>query len=595
MLSALAKKGLLEIVEREVVRSSSYDQFELPQRFALNFHQERAFASIQEAFSDGRFHTYLLYGVTGSGKTEVYIEAIRKVLERGRTAIVLVPEISLTPQIVRRFKLHFGDEVAVLHSRMSEGERYDAWRLIHRGRYRIVIGARSAVFAPLRKLGLIVVDEEQEASYKQFDAVPRYHARDVAIMRASFCGAVVILGSATPSLESYYNAQAGKFSLLELPERVDQAKLPRIEIVDMTEERRRRYESFRSGLDAETKLRRQAPRFVASSLSGHLKEKIEDRLRKREGIILLQNRRGFAPYVECQECGHVEQCSDCNVTLTYHLARKHMRCHYCGSVKPAPSQCPRCEGPAVEIRGFGTQRVEEELKRELPRARVMRMDLDTTSRKGSHDRMLRIFVQREVDLLLGTQMVAKGLDISHVTLVGVISADTQLRLPDFRSSERTFQLLTQVAGRAGRRATEGEVIIQTSQPQHYAFKYVLEHDFTGFYDEELEFRRELRYPPFSRLALVEFRGQKESEVERAAVEFARLFDFADRGLEKLGPAPAAISKIRKNYRYHLLLKGNRETDPNGTLLHSALHRALHQYRVRSGVQITVDIDPQGMM
>jgi len=595
VLSALVKKGLVKLEEREVVRSSAYDQFELPQTFVLNAHQEKALAAIHEALSEERYRTYLLHGVTGSGKTQVYVEAIRRALDRRKTAMVLVPEISLTPQIVRRFKLHFGESVAVMHSRMSEGERYDAWRLIHRGRYKIVIGARSAVFAPLRNLGLIVVDEEQEASYKQFDAVPRYHARDVALMRASYCGAVVILGSATPSLESYYNARSGKYSLLELPERVDQAKLPRIEIVDMTEERRRAYEVYRASLGAERKTGERAPKLMIGSLSALLKEKIEDRLRKQEGTILLQNRRGFAPYIECLDCGYVEQCADCNVTLTYHLVHKQMRCHYCGSVRPVPAQCPRCRGQALEVRGFGTQRVEEELKREFPTARILRMDLDTTTRRGSHDRMLKTFVQGGADLLLGTQMVAKGLDIAHVTLVGVISADTQMRLPDFRSAERTFYLLTQVAGRAGRRFIEGEVIIQTSQPQHYCFKYVLGHDFVGFYEEEVEWRRELRYPPFGRLALVEFKGQKEGEVERVADEFARLCNRVDQGIEKLGPAPAAISKIRKNYRYHLLLKGDREHDPSGKVLHDTVRKTLNRFGVRSSVQLTVDIDPQGMM
>ena len=595
VLSALVKKGLVKMEEREVVRSTVDDQYELPQPLVLNAHQEKALAAIHMALGEGRYRSYLLHGVTGSGKTQVYIEAVRAVLDRGRTAMVLVPEISLTPQIVQRFKLHFGENVAVMHSRMSAGERYDAWRLIRRGTYKIVIGARSAVFAPLRNLGLIVVDEEQEASYKQFDAVPRYHARDVALMRASYCDAVVILGSATPSLESYYNARNGQHNLLELPERVDQAKLPRIEIVDMVEERRRAYEAYRTSLRVERKLGPRPPKLTFGTLSALMKEKIEDRLRKREGTILLQNRRGFAPYLECVDCGHVEECANCNVTLTYHLVRTQMRCHYCGSVRPVPVQCPQCRGGTLEVRGSGTQRVEEELKREFPTARILRMDLDTTTRRGSHERMLKTFVQRGADLLLGTQMVAKGLDISHVTLVGVISADTQIRLPDFRSAERTFQLLTQVAGRAGRRSIEGEVVIQTSQPQHYCFKYVLDHNVVGFYEEEVEWRRELRYPPFGRLALTEFKGPKESEVERVAGEFARLFDRVDQGIEKLGPAPAAISRIRKNYRYHLLLKGDRENDPSGKLLRDTLRKTLDRFGVRSGVQITVDIDPQGMM
>lgn len=595
VLSALVKRGLILLEEREVLRSAVFDQFEPPQVIVLNAHQERALAALTEAVAQGHYRSYLLHGVTGSGKTQVYIEAIRSALGRGKTAIVLVPEISLTPQIVRRFKFHFGEDVAVMHSRMSEGERYDAWRQVHRGRSRIVIGARSAVFAPLRNLGLIVVDEEQEASYKQFDAVPRYHARDVALMRARDCGAVVILGSATPSLESYFNARSGKHILLELPERVDRAKLPHIEIVDMTAERKRALETLRLSRTSERTSGTPSSKLKIGSISTLLREKIEDRLRKREGIILLQNRRGFAPYLECRDCGRVEMCANCNVTLTYHLVRKHLRCHYCGSVAPVPRECLSCRGQSLEVRGFGTQRVEEELKQEFPAARILRMDLDTTTRKGSHDKMLKTFVQGGADLLLGTQMVAKGLDISHVTLVGVVSADTQMRLPDFRSAERTFQLLTQVAGRAGRRSIEGEVIIQTSQPQHYCFGYVVQHNVVGFYEDELESRRELCYPPFGRLALIEFRGRNESDVERVAEQFASLFVRGDRGIEILGPAPAAISKVRKNYRYHLLLKTDRAKDPGGTQLHDALRGSLNRFKGRSGVQLTVDIDPQGMM
>ncbi len=595
VMSALVKKGLVKIEEREEEPSWMYDQFEQRQAIILNAHQEKALAVIHELFAEGEYRSCLLHGVTGSGKTQVYIEAIRTATNQGKTAIVLVPEISLTPQIVRRFKLYLDEDVAVMHSRMSVRERYDAWRMIQRGRYRVVIGARSAVFAPLRNLGVIVVDEEQEASYKQYDAVPKYHARDVALMRASYCRAVVILGSATPSMESYYNARSGKYILIELPERVDRAKLPHIGIVDMTEERRRAHEAYRVSLRVERKSGARPPKLTFGTLSPYLKEKIADRLQKQQGVILLQNRRGFAPYLECLDCGQVEQCANCNVSLTYHLVRKQMRCHYCGSVRPVPDECAQCRGRSLEVRGIGTQRVEEELKREFPSARILRMDLDTTAGRGSHDRILKTFMQGSADLLLGTQMVAKGLDISHVTLVGVISADTQMRLPDFRSSERTFQLLTQVAGRAGRRSIEGEVIIQTSQLQHYCFKYVLEHDFVGFYEEELEMRRELCYPPFGRLALVEFKGQKEIDVESVANEFARLLGSLDRGIEKLGPAPAAISRIRRNYRYHLLLKGDRVNDPSGRNLHDSLRKTQQKFQVRSGVQLTVDIDPQSMM
>jgi primosomal protein N' (replication factor Y) len=598
-LKSLQKKGLVRVTEREVVRKSEYEPVGPEPRFELNMHQGRALERIQGALQSGTYKTFLLHGITGSGKTQVYIEAIRSIVPAGKTAIVLVPEISLTPQTVRRFKAHFDDDVAVMHSQMSVGERYDAWRLAHQGKIKIVIGPRSAIFAPLENIGLIVVDEEHEASYKQFDSPPRYNARDVAIVRAASINAVVILGSATPSAESYHNALSGKYEMLQLPERVDEARLPKVEIVDMTRERKQSFADLKKEIKEKgIEFPRKLPLLSISRL---LREQIQDRLRKNQGIILLQNRRGFSHVVECFDCGYVERCENCEVTLTFHATKKHLRCHYCGFVKTPPTVCPKCGGVDIRFHAFGTQQVEEELQELLPGARVLRMDLDTTSRKGAHDRILTQFGTGKADILLGTQMVAKGLDFRRVTLVGVISADTQMLLPDFRSSERTFQLLTQVAGRAGRSDLAGEVIIQTLQPDHYSLKHAATHDFPGFYHEELEYRRELDYPPFSRIVLLEFKGEKEDEVEHHAKKFAELLiPHSGRFFTVLGPADAAIPRIKNQYRKHIIVKDLKNTDPGGSHLRAALLKAREQYQASAlgknrSVQMSIDVDPQGMM
>ncbi len=598
-VKTLVKRGLLRMEQREVLRGTFDEPPEHPPVLTLNSHQEQALRLIVGALATDAHRTFLLHGITGSGKTQVYIESIRQALKHGKDAIVLVPEISLTPQTVRRFKSHFGADVAVMHSQMSVGERYDAWRLAHDGRIRIVIGPRSAIFAPLKNLGLIVVDEEHEASYKQYDSTPRYHARDVAIVRASINKAVVVLGTATPSAESYHNAISGKYELLSLPERVDNAQLPKIEIVDMAEERRRRYEEFkRERKEKGTWTTKLGP---APSISLLLRTHIDERLKKGEGTILLQNRRGFSHVVECFDCGFVERCDNCDVTLTFHVTKKHLRCHYCGFVKAPPSVCPKCHGTEIRHHAFGTQQIHEELGSLFPDARVLRMDLDTTGRKGAHDRLLTQFGHGEADILLGTQMVAKGLDFPRVTLVGVISADTQMLLPDFRSSERTFQLLTQVAGRAGRSKLSGEVIIQTLQPTHYSLRYAAVHDFAGFLREELEYRKELDYPPFSRLMLIEFKGVEESDVAAHAKKFAAmLLAKAGKYYTVLGPADAAIPKIKNQFRKHLVVKNFKATDPSGAYLHSVLLHAREGYTTSAlgktrGVQMTIDVDPQGMM
>ena len=577
-ITSLVKHGIIEIVEREVFRSQLEDvDAEIPP-VQLHAAQQHALDRLVSAIEAGSSRTFLLHGITGSGKTEVYIEALRRARERGKTAIVLVPEIALTPQTVRRFRSRFGDEVAVLHSRMSLGERFDSWRRIRAGEFSIVIGPRSAVMAPLENIGLIVVDEEHEGSYKQFEPDPRYHARDVAVMRAHMAGAVCVLGSATPSLESLMNARGGKYELLEMNERVPlehgMATLPTVRVVDLAKEQKRHQ--------------------LKGSLSDDLREAIQKRLERREQIILLQNRRGYAPLIECELCGWAPECVDCAVTLTFHKHKSQLRCHYCGRAWRVPASCPDCGEEAIRQIGAGTQRVEEEVAEVFPEARVMRMDLDTTSRKGAHHQMLSAFGRGEVDILLGTQMIAKGLDFPRVTLVGIINADGGMRLPDFRSEERTFQLLMQVAGRAGRADLVGEVILQTRNPEHPVVTRALDHDYNGFAEWTLEQRQERGYPPFVRLAAVEFRGAHEREVASAAGKWAGALERHAQSVQVLGPEPAFIERIKKMYRYHLIVKAPR------TMSGKALQSILRSTRTEVGrlprdVRLSIDIDPVGLL
>ncbi|MCX7985240.1 MAG: primosomal protein N' [Bacteroidetes bacterium] len=598
-IRTLHKKLLVHIAEREVSREDEFKYIPARSDILLNEHQQQAIASLRRALEAHKYRAFLLHGVTGSGKTQVYIEAIRKTLELGKTALVLVPEISLTPQTVDRFKSHFGENVAVTHSQLPARQRYDVWYRARQGSIRIVIGPRSVIFSPLQNIGLIVIDEEHESSYKQYDAIPRYNARDVALVRAWQSNAVVVLGSATPSIESYYNAQQGKYTLLELPHRVDTAQLPRVMLVDMRTERKRIFEEIKTKVQSTG-----APfpkRFPQSSLSSFLRQHIQQRLEAHEGVILMINRRGFSHVMECYECGHVEKCPNCDVTLTYHSTKKHLRCHYCGFVKDPPTLCPHCGGVELRFHAFGTQQVEEELATLFPTAKIVRMDRDTTTRKGAHHRILRMFEAGEADILLGTQMVAKGLDFPRVTLVGVVSADTQMLLPDFRASENTFQLLTQVAGRAGRSIVPGEVIIQTLQPDHYSLKHVLTHDYLGFYTEELAYRQELKYPPISRLVLIEFVGTNEdSTYEHASIVAQHLHSLNEGKYDVLGPADAAIPKIKNRYRKHVIVKSYKHLDPNGSHLRCVLRTMLTHYETSSlsakhSVKMIIDIDPQGLI
>jgi primosomal protein N' (replication factor Y) len=546
--------------------------------------------------------TFLLHGVTGSGKTEIYLQAIALALEHGQGAIVLVPEISLTPQTVERFKARFSSGklqtlVAVLHSHLSAGERHDEWHKIRQGRARIVIGARSAIFAPVGPLGLIIVDEEHEQTYKQEEA-PRYHARDVAIMRGQMENAVVVLGSATPSMESYYNCKRGKFTLLELPERVDEQKMPHVRVVDMRQ-------AMRDG--------KGPPLF-----SPQLKEAITQRLERGEQTILFLNRRGYSTSLQCPKCGYVAECPNCSVSLTYHRIDQRLSCHICGHNEKVPAICPepKCKNPAIRFAGTGTQKVEEVLGKLFPKARVKRMDADTMKRKDDYRHVLGDFRAGKIDILVGTQMIAKGLHFPNVTLVGIIYADSALHQPDFRAGERTFQLLTQVAGRAGRGDVEGEVFVQAFTPFHPAIQYARRHDFVGFYEQEIGFREQLKYPPASRVALLTLKGRNEEKVKFSADHLKRELEknlksqggagrplpaadmFTDDGVHGVtrptsfkdliiaGPAPAPLLRAENFYRYQIMLR---------TRAMSALSRNLAQIiqslTLPDDVTLVVDIDP----
>ncbi len=546
--------------------------------------QAAAIRRLVEAARSDRPGVFVLKGVTGSGKTLVYIELFRELLNRGRGAILLVPEISLTPQTLSRFRAAFGDEVAMLHSALSDGERYAAWRALRDGAKRVVIGARSAVFAPVRDLGAIVIDEEHEPSYKQSDPAPRYHAREVAAMRAHRAGALCLLGSATPSLESWSNVKLGKWELLELPERIGARPLPAVELIDLREER---------------KARAAEPGAVATGplvLAPALRDAIEERLRLSQQAILLLNRRGYANFTQCRDCGAVRICPQCNVSLTQHRRPARLVCHYCNHQEQLPEACPDCGSTSLSHRGVGTEQVERVIGEAFAGARIARMDVDTTSGKWSHHEILGRVERREVDILLGTQMIAKGLDFPHVTLVGVINADVGLNLPDFRASERTFQLLTQVAGRAGRGPAGGDVIIQTSLPEHYAVRFAIGHDYEGFAARELEERAGPFYPPHNRLANLVVSARDEVKAQEAAASAANwLLGLIEARriatVDLLGPAPCPIDRIRRRWRWHIVLKSSEPAD---------LGRVLKYFATRfdrpgGDLRLEIDRDPVSLL
>src|ERR1700677_111809 len=572
-LTTLVKRGLVEIVEEPVdLMVASKTIRPSPLDFQFNSAQQHALKNIEDSIRTREFSGMLLHGVTGSGKTAVYLAAMRSVLEAGRSAILLVPEIGLTPAVAADLHHVFADEVAILHSALSDQERAEQWHRIKRGEARMVVGTRSAVFAPVADLALIIVDEEHDASYKQ-EETPRYNARDIAVMRAKMAKAVVVLGSATPSLESYFNAKKNKYVLIELPDRVEQRPLPEVEIIDM------RQEFQETGHE----------QVISRKLAAEIKERIE----LKEQVMVLLNRRGYSPVVLCRACGKTLECKNCAIALTHHKRQHKMVCHYCGYTAPVPKVCVHCGSEYVYFLGTGSEKLEELLHGMFPQARIARLDRDTVRGHEDFERTLNALSEGELDLLVGTQMIAKGHDIHGVTLVGVVGADSALGLPDFRAAERTFQLLTQVAGRAGRGQTPGKVILQTYFEDHYAVQYAAQHDFVGFYEKELRFRSWMHYPPYSALANVLLRSDKLDEALRWSGILGKWFEKTQHeGIRVLGPAAAPIVRLKRDYRYHFVLKSASREKLNATL-RSMLIYATQQKIPRT--QVIVDVDAVWLM
>ncbi|KEQ36064.1 primosomal protein N' [Streptococcus mitis] len=563
------EQGAVTIVQKEVQRSAAYfEGIEASQPLELNPEQRQARDAVVSAIGSHQ-PPFLLQGITGSGKTEVYLQIIQGALDKGKTAILLVPEISLTPQMTERFIARFGEQVAILHSGLSNGEKYDEWRKVERGDAQVVVGARSAIFAPLKNLGVMIIDEEHEVTYKQ-DSNPRYHAREVAILRAQYNQAALVLGSATPSLESRARAGKGVYQHLRLTQRANPlATIPEVQVID-----------FRDYIGQNE----------TSNFTPPLLEAIQDRLAKKEQVVLMLNRRGYSSFVMCRECGTVDTCPNCDISLTLHMDTKTMNCHYCGFSKDIPQNCPNCKSHSIRYYGTGTQKAYDELAELFPQARILRMDVDTTRKKGSHQALLDQFGRGEADILLGTQMIAKGLDFPNVTLVGVLNADTALNLPDFRSSERTFQLLTQVAGRAGRAEKAGQVLIQSYNPQHYAIRFAKDQDYEGFYAYEMGIRRQLGYPPYYFTIGITLSHKKEEEVVKRAYE---VMNILRSGLSEtsniLGPTPKPIARTHNLYHYQILIKYRLE-DELGPTLNRVL--ALTQERENSELRLSIDHEPQ---
>jgi primosomal protein N' (replication factor Y) len=577
-LSTLVRRGLIELVDEPQdftdsgVRLSKLKPRQSPFEFEFSAAQKAGLAKIGEAVASRKFSGLLLHGITGSGKTAVYLACMRQVLEQGRSSILLVPEIGLTPAVAADLHQVFGDEVAILHSGLSDAERAEQWHRIRRGEARVVAGTRSAVFAPVSDLALVIVDEEQDSSYKQ-EETPRYHARDVAVMRAKMAGAAVVLGSATPSLESYYNAKKNKYALVELPDRVEQRPLPEVEIVDM------RQEFQETGQE--------------QVISRKLAEEIRERLAKKEQVMVLLNRRGYSPVVLCRACGKTLQCKNCAVSMTHHKRERKMECHYCGHVAHIPDKCAICGSEYVYFVGTGSEKLEELLHGMFPQARIGRLDRDTVRGREDFEHALNALNEGALDMLVGTQMIAKGHDIHGVTLVGVVGADMALGLPDFRAAERTFQLLTQVAGRAGRGQSPGKVVLQTYFQEHYAVQFAARHDFAGFYEKELQFRAWMHYPPYSAIANVLIRSENLDDALTWSGELGRWFEKTrHEGIRVLGPAAAPITRLKRDYRYHFILKSPSREKMNA-LLRAMLAEAAARKIPRT--QVVVDVDAVWLM
>lgn len=568
VLHTLIELGAAEFILEEIYRNPFQSEVKKTNFLPLNNQQEEAFKKITNAMKKQKSETFLLHGITGSGKTEIYLQAINECIQNGKEAIVLVPEISLTPQMTERFRSRFGELVAVMHSGLSVGEKYDEWRKVHKQKVKVVVGARSAIFAPFQNVGLIILDEEHESTYKQEDS-PRYHARDVAIWRSEYHQCPVILGSATPSLESYARGKKNVYTLLTLSQRALHQPLPAVEIVDMREELKKGNRSM---------------------FSERLAESIKMRLEKKEQIVLFLNRRGYSSFVLCRDCGTVLHCQNCDISLTYHKTTEKLKCHYCGYEDKTPRFCPQCNSEHIRYFGTGTQKVEEELVKLFPQARVVRMDVDTTKRKGSHEQILKQFGNGDADILLGTQMIAKGLDFPNITLVGVLSADSSLHLPDFRSSEKTFQLLTQVSGRTGRHEKLGEVVIQTYSPEHYAVQLAKTQNYELFFNQEMFIRHQAGYPPYYFLALIQVSHEDLMDAKNYAMKVSEwLRTKLSFDVSIIGPTPSSISRMQNRYRYQCLIKYKKEPNLIPTLIE--LIRMYRSDWIKKGIILTVDLDP----
>ena len=565
MIPGALKHGKISMSQRIIDEPRNVEP---TQPHVPNKEQASVLVDINRCIDEERHDVFLLHGITGSGKTEIYLQAMENVIARGSSGIMLVPEISLTPQTVERFMSRFGDKVAVFHSGMLESARFAEWQRIRSGEAKIVVGPRSAVFSPFEKPGIFIVDEEHEPSYKQ-DDVPRYHAREVAIERARMAGVPVILGSATPSLESYHKAMKGEYRLVELSQRIKEKELPKVKLVDMR-------------MDFDTRSGRKV-------ISRVMEEALKKDIAKKQQALIFLNRRGFSTFVLCRKCGYTVKCSKCDSPMVFHKPKNALICHYCNVRIAPPEICPSCNGDYLMYKGTGTQKVEKELKVILPDARIERMDSDTMSKRGSHERILKDFTDHKIDIIVGTQMIAKGFDFPKVTQVGVVSADANLNLPDFRSGERTFNLITQVAGRAGRGDLGGEVIVQTFTPEHYAIHLAAKHDFHAFYDREILTRQELMFPPYVNLVKITLRSRIEENVIKSIERLTANLKKKMPGLDLLGPAPAPMAKLRNYYRWNILIKA---TDRERIV--KDLKKALKGFRAGSGVFMAVDVDPMSM-
>lgn len=577
----LAEKGFVEIETREILPDLTGFSFKpIHKKIQFTDYQKRAVGKICESLDNDKFIPFLLHGVTGSGKTEIYIEAARHALDQDKTVIMLLPEIALTPQIAGRFRATFGDSVALWHSKLSQSARAWTWKRICAGDYKVVIGARSAIFAPLKNLGLIVVDEEQESSYKQESPDPRYHAREVSLMRGKIHNAAVVLASATPSLESYYNYIHGKYDYIHLPERFGSAKYPQVHVVDMIKE------------SQETEV-------YGGIFSRILIEKIEDRINKKEQIILLHNRRGYAPVIRCDDCGEVVMCPHCQVALTFHRTGNFLQCHFCNHLeRSVPSVCTECQSFNIQLSGTGTQKVEDELNKKFPDARIERLDVDTTRSGINITETLQQFSDGKIDILLGTQMIAKGLDFANATLVGIINGDTGLYLPDFRAGERVFQLIYQAAGRSGRGRIPGEVVVQTYNPENPVIKCATQLDLKKYYNICLDERQALDYPPFSWMVRLEVMGENRNSVEKTSKILGNKFNRLPKGMAILGPAFCYRERLRNQYRMQIVLKSKKEFDPNGHILHKYFKSIIQNekiFKLTGNVRLIVDVNPVSLL